>query len=449
MASFHIASNTRLRERAITRSDCNHLLTNIGVWSRDGQWIYYDVRSDAAGSLFDGTRIERVHVGTGDVEVVYQAKHAACVGVVTASPVDDKIVFIHGPEHPSEDWAYAAWHRRGVTVERQQGIHGTKHHVANLDARNLVPPYTTGALRGGTHVHVFSGDGRWVSFTYEDHVLATSSTAGAHQNQRNVGVSVPIAQVHVPTTHPRNHDGAMFSVLVTTTSDAPAPGSDEINRAYSDAWVGENGYLRGDGSRQVRALAFIGDVVLYDGRAVPELFVVDIPDDVTVTGDLPLCGTPLTRPAPPRGTVQRRLTDTTERKYPGLGNVRHWPRSSPDGSKIAFLMRDDAGRTQLWLASPTEPGFRQLTHNDFPIESAFSFRADGAAIACAAGGCICEVDIADGTTTPLTAESDPTSAVRPEAVVYSPDGKHVAFLRPDRSIAGNPNQIFVAETRLG
>ncbi|WP_372721056.1 DUF3748 domain-containing protein [Novipirellula sp.] len=449
MASFHLASNSRLRERAITRSDCNHILTNIGVWSRDGQWIYYDVRSDAAGSLFDGHRIERVHVESGDVEVVYHSNHAACVGVVTASPVDDKIVFIHGPENPSEDWAYAAWHRRGVTVELQHDTVEPKHHVANLDARDVVSPYTSGALRGGTHVHVFSGDGRWVSFTYEDHVLATSTTVGAHQNQRNVGVSVPIAQVHVPTTHPRNHDGAMFSVLVTKTTDAPAPGSDQINRAYSDAWVGENGYLRGDGSRQTRALAFIGDVVSQDGRTVPELFIVDIPDDVTACGDMPLCGTPLTRPAPPRYTAQRRLTETTERKYPGLGSVRHWPRSSPDGSKIAFLMRDDAGRTQLWLASPTEPGFRQLTDNDFPIESAFSFRADGAAIACAAGVCVCEVDITDGTTTPITAESDPASAPRPEAVVYSPDGKHVAFLRPDRSIAGAPNQIFVAETRLG
>ncbi|GAA5511007.1 hypothetical protein Rcae01_06520 [Novipirellula caenicola] len=449
MTTIPHADRRRFSERQITFGSSNHLLTNINVWSYDGRWIYYDVRSDAAGSLFDGNRIERVHVESGRVEVVYEAKDAANVGVVTASPIDDRIVFIHGPENPSEDWMYAAWHRRGVIVERKHDSAGTNYLVATLDARDLVPPYTPGALRGGTHVHVFSGDGRWVSFTYEDHVLATSTAAEADANQRNVGVSVPIGQVRVPATHPRNHDGSMFSVLVTQTFNAPLPGSDQINRAYSDAWIGNNGYVRRDGSRQMRALAFIGDVVSDRGHTVPELFVVDIPDDVTVDGDSPLCGTPLTRPAPPRGTVQRRLTFTTERKFPGLGPVRHWPRSSPDGSKIAFLMRDDAGRTQLWLASPTESTIRQLTHNDFSIESAFSFRCDGNAIACVAGGCVCEVDIATGTTTPLTPPADATNALRPEAVVYSPDGTQVAYLRRDDSVDGTPNQIFVAKTQLG
>ncbi|EMI21568.1 hypothetical protein RMSM_01506 [Rhodopirellula maiorica SM1] len=435
-------------ERQITFGRGNHLLTNTHVWSYDGRCIYYDVRSDVAGSLFDGNRIERVHVESGEVELVYQAKDAACVGVVTASPVEDKVVFIHGPEHPSEDWQYSAWHRRGVLVKP-----GQPQSITNLDARDIVPPYTPGALRGGTHVHVFSGDGRWVSFTYEDHVLATSTAANAGQNQRNVGVSVPVSAAEVPATHPRNHDGSMFSVLVTQTSDAPPPGSDQITRAYSDAWIGNHGYHRRDGSGQSRALAFIGDVVSDDGRTVPELFMVDIPDDVTVAGDLPLCGTPLTRPAPPQGTVQRRLTFTTERKFPGLGPVRHWPRSSPDGSKIAFLMRDDAGRIQLWLASPTEPDIRQLTDNDFSVESAFTFRSDGLAIACVAGGRVCEVDILDGKTTPLTSPADPATAPRPEAVVYSPNGKQVAYMRPDAAVTATatapPNQIFIASTQLG
>ncbi|WP_231612672.1 DUF3748 domain-containing protein [Novipirellula galeiformis] len=449
MTTFLPADSHRFHERQITFAPTNHLLTNLGVWSHDGNWIYYDVRSDAAGSLFDGTRIERVNVESGDVEVVYQAQHGACVGVVTASPCEDKIVFIHGPENPSDDWAYAAWHRRGVTLELQSRNPGTPHSVANLDARDLVPPYTAGALRGGTHVHVISGDGRWISFTYEDHVLATSADANAQQNQRNVGVSVTDSAVLVPATHPRNHAGEAFSVLVTKTVDRPNPGSDEILRAYSDAWVGSNGYVRSDRSRQTRALAFIGDVVTQSGDVVPELFVVDVPDDVTVAGDAPLCGTASTRPEPPRGTVQRRLTHTAERKHPGLGNVRHWPRSSPDGSKIAFLMRDDAGLTQLWLASPIEPGIRQLTHNEFSIESAFTFRCDGLAIACVVGGCVCEVDVCNGKTTPLTSPTDPAIKPRPEAVVYSPDGTRVAYLRPDMSVAGTTNQVFVAETQWG
>jgi hypothetical protein len=52
--------------------------------------------------------------------------------------------------------------------------------AANLDARDLTPPFTSGAMRGGTHVHVFSGDGGRISFTYNDYLV--------DPEQRNVGV---------------------------------------------------------------------------------------------------------------------------------------------------------------------------------------------------------------------------------------------------------------------
>ncbi len=207
------------RERQITSAANNHILTNTGVWSPDGAWIYYDVRSDEAGSKFDGTRIERVQVASGQVEVVYESNGGACCGVVTASPVEDRVVFIHGPEHPTEDWQYAAYHRRGVVVEQGRGA-----AAVNLDARNLTSPFTPGALRGGTHVHVFSGDGEWVSFTYEDHVLATTQAPQAARNQRNVGVAAPWGPVSVPRTHPRNHDGKLFQCPGDHNNRRPAAG---------------------------------------------------------------------------------------------------------------------------------------------------------------------------------------------------------------------------------
>ncbi|MBD4005232.1 DUF3748 domain-containing protein, partial [Xanthomonas citri pv. citri] len=79
-------------------------------------------------------------------------------------------------------------------------------------------------------------------------------------------------------------------------------------------------------------------------------------------------------PAPPRGVVQRRLTFTHHRAYPGLVNVpRHWVRCNPQGTQIAFLMRDDNGIVQLWLISPQGGEPRQLTHNKTDIQSAFNW----------------------------------------------------------------------------
>ena len=58
----------------------------------------------------------------------------------------------------------------------------------NLDARDLLPPFTPGALRGGTHVHQFSPDGHVVSSTYEDHVLVRNATAGSVSSRHSAPV---------------------------------------------------------------------------------------------------------------------------------------------------------------------------------------------------------------------------------------------------------------------
>lgn len=219
--------------------------------------------------------------------------------------------------------------------------------------------------------------------TRRDHVLAEFSGQGPHElNQREVGVSVPAeflpsGSVMVDSKHPRNHSGCYFSVLVSRTHDHPAPGTDEICRALEDAWIGRDGYLRSDGQRQRRAIAFQGEVVANDGRHLNEVFVVDLPDDLTHIGNGPLAGTPTTRPRPPRGVTQRRLTMTSDRKFPGIDGPRHWLRSSPDGERIAFLMKDDAGVVQIWTVSPRTGEMLQLTDNAHDIASAFTWGPDG------------------------------------------------------------------------
>jgi hypothetical protein len=415
----------------------------------------YDVRSDPAGSAFDGTRIERIHAASGRVEVLHESRNGACCGVATYHPTSDEVVFILGPERPTPDWQYSACHRQGAIVDANR-----PGQIRNLDARNIVPPFTPGALRGGSHVHVFSADGKFVSFTYEDHVLSIadpwrspsgvrgSDWEGTDLNQRNVGVSLVGRSVHVPTTHPRNHDGTAYSVLVTKTVNSPRRGSDEITKAYEDAWIGTNGYLRADGSRQMHALAFLGDVLSDQESAVTELFLVDLPADIANSSEEPLAGTESRRPAPPLGTSQRRLTFTTDRQHPGIQGPRHWPRSSADGSRIGFLMRDDAGHTQLYVISPSGTELRRITRYPFDVASAFSWHLDGKHVAHLADGSVWIVNTDTGESHRLTAPVANSLLPRPEACVFSPEGSRIAYVQPVVRDGATWNQIFVVESGL-
>lgn len=427
-------------ERQLTNHRRGHVLTNIGVWSPDGKWIVYDTRSERPGTNFDGDTIERVNVETGEVQVLYCSTNGAHCGVVTCSPAEPKVVFILGPEHPTPDWEYGFAHRQGAIVDMNR-----PGESVNLDARDITPPFTPGALRGGSHVHVFSADGLWVSYTYEDHVLAQFAEENAEHemNLRNVGISVPVKRVVVPKDHPRNQDGAYFSVVVAEITAHPRPGSDEIRRAFEDAWIGRNGYVKPDGKRQKRALAFQGEVAAPNGSLHSEVFVVDLPDDITQPGNGPLEGTATKRPRPPKGTVQRRLTFTADRKFPGLQGPRQWLRSSPDGSRIAFLMKDDAGVVQLWTISPNGGAPVQVTHNQFSVASAFSWSSDGQSVAHAMDNSICVTDVSTGETKRLTMRTSDDVAPKSEACVFSPDGKRLAYMRKLPSGDESFSQIFV------
>ena len=80
-----------------------------------------------------------------------------------------------------------------------------------------------------------SPNGQFVSFTYNDHVLHERDPA---LDLRNVGVAAPYGPVTPQGQHPREYGGSHWCVLVSRTTPAPAPGSDEINRAYEEGWVG-------------------------------------------------------------------------------------------------------------------------------------------------------------------------------------------------------------------
>lgn len=409
-------------EKQLTFDPHGHILTNINVWTPDSQWIVYDVRPD--GATFCGQTIARVNVQDGRVETLYRSGQGAYVGVATVSPqLPLRYAFIHGPENPDEHWQYDFHHRRGVIVTEPQ-----RDRAVTLDALDITPPYTAGALRGGSHVHVFSPDGTRLSFTYHDHVMHQK---GSHYDLRNIGIALPLQAVTVDKQHPREYDGSHFCVLVSQTTPFPQPGSDAINRAYEESWIGQQGYLRQNGQRQRWALAFIGDTVAPDGRKVAEVFVVDLPEcdeDYRQAGDFPLAGTDEHWPAPPAGVKQRRLTFTAERKYPGIvAHPRHWLRSSPDGSHIACLMRDDNGVVQLYSVSPNGGEMRQITQGVYDVQSAFSWHPDGRSVFMVMDNSIVRCDITSGAVDRITLRTAEPPC--PEAVVVSPNGKQVAYMR--------------------
>lgn len=405
--------------KQITSAHRHHQLTNINTWTADSQWLVFDVRP--SGASFTGETIERVNVESGEVQVIYRAHHGACVGVVTVHPVEDKYVFIHGPEHPDAGWQYDFHHRRGVIA------HGG--HLSALEAMDITAPYTPGALRGGTHVHVYSPQGDAVSFTYNDHVLHERD---ATLDLRNVGVATPFGPVTPQGNHPREYAGTCWNVLVSRTTPTPQPGSDEINRAYEEGWVGNN------------RLAFIGDTLSVTGVKVPELFIVDLPHDESGwkhAGRDPLEGTPQTMPAPPAGVAQRRLTFTHDRRFPGLVTTpRHWARANPQGTAIAFLMRDDNGVVQLWLISPDGGETRQLTHNSSDIQSAFNWHPSGESLGFVLENRIARCDALTGQVLFLTSDhGNPPSG---DAVVFSPDGQWIAWMEEVDGF----RQLWVTET---
>jgi Tol biopolymer transport system component len=141
--------------------------------------------------------------------------------------------------------------------------------------------------------------------------------------------------------------------------------------------------------------------------------------------------------------VQRRLTFSGQRKFPGIQGPRHWLRSSPDGSQIACLMKDDSGVVQLWTVSPNGGAPRQLTRNACSIASTFTWSPDGRFLAHVMDNSVCLTEANTGKTVRLTPRSDDATAPGPEACVFSPEGKKIAFVRQVSESGRRFNQIFM------
>lgn len=433
-------------ERVLTRSARGHLIHNTGVFSPDGKHIVFDSRDDET-QLARSRSIGVVDVTTCEERIIYQTGNpdetAPGAGAASFSPVSSEIVFLKGLDDVSGQLPYAPQRRSGMLLSLA-GTGKPRH----LDARDVTPPFTPGALRGGTHAHQWSGDGKWVSFTYNDAVLPAPGPAPA--DLRTVGITVPGKPIEVLNPGSAgDFSGEGFSVVIAAVTPTPKPGSDEISRAYDEGWVGISGYVKADGTRQKRALAFFGDVIAADGKRHAEIFIADIPGNVfnAIPGTL-LEGSGSTLPHPPAGIVIRRLTHTGNTGSPGFQGPRHWIRSSPDGSILAFLDQDAEGIVQIFTISPNGGEIRQLSHLPASVDTPISWSPNGKSLACSSGGRVVIIP-ADGKKPVYLTESNPAGHRPLHGVIFSPDGKQVAFNRqlphPD---GGSHLQICLADVPL-
>ncbi|WP_065762445.1 DUF3748 domain-containing protein [Runella slithyformis] len=434
--------STYVAEKQLTHDlSYNHDLDNNDNFSPDNQWLVYDTRTDEGG-IAASAKIEKVNIESGEKKVLYtlpnNAEWGPGAGAVSYSPVDNSVVFIHGLMSVTKENPYQQWRRTGVIIND-----AAPNVPVFMDARDITPPYTKGALRGGTHRHEWSGDGQWIGYTYNDAVLkALEEKTGEKHNLRTIGVSKRNSPVPLEKdAQGENVSGEWFSALVVRVTPTPKPGSDEISHAAGDSWVGTQGYRKPDGTRQI-ARAFIGKVKDKNGQDVDEVFIVDVPNDITAPGDFgPLQGTDTTFPMPPKGTIQRRLTFTADTPRGGCTGI---VRSSPDGNQLAFLAKDAKGIQQVFIISPLGGNPVQVTFHDKNVEGSVRWRPDGRQISYVWEGSIllCKIghESFESRFQPLTQSTHPS----PSNLVWSHDGRVLAFNRIiDDEKRGKSKQIFV------
>lgn len=264
-----------------------------------------------------------------------------------------------------------------------------------------------------------------VSNTYEDKILSDKKedTTTSQGNSRSIAVSVIDVPVETDQT-PGNHNGVAYTFVASKVNMNPTPGSDEPVSALEEGFIGTDGYTRTDGTKVKNAIAFEGKLLDENGKNYTEIFVIDLPENLT--GDKSIAGTTTTRPTPPAGTTQRRITFTHDQKNPGLSGPRHWLKSTTDGKKIVFYMTDDSDIVQAYYVSPNGGKINQITKNKFSIASEFTISPDNKYIAYIADGSLFRTEIESGKSERLTEKTD-EKRLSSDAVVYSPDGKKIVY----------------------
>jgi len=393
-------------EIQLTSDPSGHFLNQRQAFSPDDKLLVFDNRNDDS-KIGENASIQVVDVETQEVKTIYQLENQTVfgpgTGAVSFHPSRNEVVFIHGLMNASQEQPYGFTAR----VAKQVSLDESNKSEA-MEARDVQVPFTKGALRGGSHAYSYSSDGRFVSFTYNDQVLESESKVNPSiKDLRTVGAFILGERVAINgKVDDENFDGTSFAVLLAEVTADPKPGSDQVDKAYEECWVGNSGYTKLDGTRQNQALVFLGDVVSDTGEKVTEVFIADISSSISELISSVDGGSLTSLPTIPVGVKQRRLTFTADQKFPGVQGPRQWLRSSPDGDSIYFYQKDDAGIVQIYTVSPNGGEIKAITKNTFSPDTSFSLSSDGKYLAYGAKEAIYITGVSDGITQQVLAAPD-------------------------------------------
>ena len=439
-----------MHEIQLTNGKHGHTLNATQIFSPDGKWLVFDTRNDDTHISRTGS-ICKLNIVTKEIVELYKTKNQSIygpgVGAAAWNPVNDSIIFIHGLLNCDKEKPYSFTRRFGAIIsgnheageKAEIGVPQQCHHA---EGRNIQEPLSKGALRGGTHAHTWSADGKWISFTYNNYLMECleKTSSSERKDLRTIGVMTMVENIHEDHEAGKNAEsfrGTYFAVITAEVTENPKFGSDEIERAFDECWLGKNGYIKEDGSQQTRAIAFQGNIRSLDGTLVTEVFIADIPNDITQSfADKPLEGSLNSRPNVPAGFTQRRITFTTDRKYPGLQGPRFRLRSSADGSQIYFLMKDDNGIVQIYSVSSAKntknviinQPLKQITNFKYSVQSQFNLSPDDKYISVVSNNQIYLVRTQDGSTTSVGERYSEREAPI-NGIHWSPDGKSLIYNR--------------------
>ncbi len=398
-------------ERQLTFGNYGHTLNHRQAISPDGRRAVYDTRNDDA-HIARTDSIEMVEVDSGKIARLYKTRHQALhgpgVGAVAFHPLERRVVFIHGLETCSQVNPYSAARRFGAIVDIDapgKFVHAEARSIQRIEDKRV---RAYGALSGGTHAHSWNHDG-WISFTYNDAWLEHAArTDPAVRDQRTIGFMVPGLQIATNSRDGEDFSGSFGAFLAANLCQLARNGSDDIEQAVEECWIGTNGYVDHLGQRHAYALGCLGAVRNDLGTLVNEIFVCDLLGAMELSDQLALRSEvdPSELLKPMVGCTQRRLTRTVDRKFPGVQGPRNWLVSSPDGKFIYAPMRDERGIVQVFQVTTASGSAQQITDLEQSLEGQISLDADGTACGFICDQHICVADIATGITTRITNRTD-------------------------------------------